>query len=81
VAGKSGSPILPFTISVEKKWVMSSWDGFIVPKPFSRALVLIGPAIDVAAHTDAMQMERIRDSIQSSMDSLCLEADSRWKNQ
>lgn len=79
VAGKSGSPILPFTISVEKKWVMASWDGFIVPRPFSSALVLIGPSIDVTADADAMEMERIREEIQHTMDSLCNEADSRWE--
>ncbi|MBN2241918.1 MAG: lysophospholipid acyltransferase family protein [Acidobacteria bacterium] len=79
VAGKSGSPILPFNISVEKKWVMASWDGFIVPRPFSRALVLIGPAIEVAAHADAAEMERIRERIQQSMNGLSHEADSRWQ--
>lgn len=79
VAGKSGSPILPFTISTEKKWVMRSWDGFIVPKPFSRALVLIGPAIDAAADADTEAMERVQEEIQSSMNRLCLQADSFWE--
>lgn len=79
VAGRSGNPILPFTISVEKKWVMRSWDGFIVPRPFSRALVLIGQAINVDADEDAASMERIRKEIQHTMDSLCRKADSCWE--
>ncbi|MBN2321173.1 MAG: lysophospholipid acyltransferase family protein [Acidobacteria bacterium] len=82
VAGKSGCPILPFTISVEKKWVMHSWDGFIVPKPFSHAMVLFGTAIDVDANADTTEMERVREEIQHSMNSLCHQADSCWvKNQ
>jgi len=79
VAGKSGCPILPFTISVEKKWIMRSWDGFIVPKPFSRALVLIGPSIEVDRNADDAEMNRIRDRIQSAMEDLCDRADSRWE--
>jgi lysophospholipid acyltransferase (LPLAT)-like uncharacterized protein len=78
VAGKSGNPILPFTISVEKKWILGSWDGFIVPKPFSRALVLIGSAIEVPRDANATEMDCTQEEIQQSMNSLCLQADSAW---
>jgi lysophospholipid acyltransferase (LPLAT)-like uncharacterized protein len=78
VARKSGCPVLPFTISVEKKWVMRSWDGFIVPKPFSRAVVLIGPAIDVDPNADEAKMKHIEERIQNLMDSLCRQGDTWW---
>jgi hypothetical protein len=81
VAAKSGNPILPFNISVEKKWTVPSWDGFIVPKPFSRALVVIEPAIDVDADADAAEIERVRKEMQRAMDVLCLQGDSCWKEQ
>ena len=79
LARKSGNPILPFTISVEKKWIMRSWDGFIVPKPFSRALVLIGKSIHVAPHADEPAMKHFEMRIQKSLDSLCHRADFFWE--
>ena len=34
IAWKSGHPILPFNVSVERKWQLKSWDHFQIPKPF-----------------------------------------------
>jgi lysophospholipid acyltransferase (LPLAT)-like uncharacterized protein len=78
VARKSGNPILPFTISAEKKWVMGSWDGFIVPRPFSRALVLIGAAIHINHDADDAEMKGAQERIQQSMDILCRRSDTYW---
>ena len=78
VARKSGNPVLPFTISVEKKWILRSWDGFIIPKPFSRALVLIGSAIYVDPEAEETEMKGIEARIQGSMDDLCHRGDSSW---
>lgn len=78
VARKSGNPILPFTISVEKKWILPSWDGFIIPRPFSRALVLIGSAIYVDPASGDEDMKRIEARIQTAMDELCIQGDTSW---
>jgi lysophospholipid acyltransferase (LPLAT)-like uncharacterized protein len=78
VSCKSGHPVLPFTISVEKKWTMGSWDRFIVPKPFSRALVLIGPAMDGVPDAGDAEIKDMVDRIQEAMDNLCRRADSAW---
>lgn len=40
---KTGVPILPFHIQPRRFWAGSGWDGFRIPKPFSQALVKIGP--------------------------------------
>jgi lysophospholipid acyltransferase (LPLAT)-like uncharacterized protein len=48
LAKKTGHPILPFTITPLKFWeVKKSWDRAQVPKPFTRARVLIAPPIYV----------------------------------
>jgi len=78
IARKSGNPILPFTISAEKKWVLGSWDGFIIPKPFSCALVLIGTAIDIDPDAGDAEMKGIVERIQNSMDALCRRSDTYW---
>jgi lysophospholipid acyltransferase (LPLAT)-like uncharacterized protein len=78
VALKTGNPVVPFSISVEKKWVMRSWDGFIVPRPFSRALVLIGTPIYVHANATEEEMRSIESLIQSSLDELRERGDANW---
>jgi len=78
VAWKTGNPVLPFSISVEKKWVMRSWDHFMVPKPFSRALVLIGAPIYVQANATEEEMRRIEQEIQVRLDELRDRGDANW---
>jgi len=78
ISRKSGHPVMPFCFAVEKKWIMRSWDGFIVPKPFSRATIVIGHPIEVDPNTDESGMERVREQIQHSMDALCDRCDSYW---
>jgi lysophospholipid acyltransferase (LPLAT)-like uncharacterized protein len=42
LAAKSGAAILPFSISLERCWRLPSWDRIEIPKPFTRAVVVIG---------------------------------------
>lgn len=78
VARKTGNPIVPFNVSVENKWIMHSWDRFIVPKPFSRALVLIGSPVDVDRDADEVEIHQIQERIQETMDNLCRRGDTYW---
>lgn len=48
LAGKSGAAILPFSISLEHCWRLPSWDRIEIPKPFTRACVVIGERFYVA---------------------------------
>ena len=78
IARKSGHPVMPFCFAAEKKWVMRSWDGFIVPKPFSRANIVIGRPIEVDSNADEAEMERVLERVQLSMKELCDRCDSYW---
>lgn len=71
LAKKTGNPILPFTIAAEKLWeAQKSWDRSQIPKPFSRALVLIAPPIYVPANADDALLDAKRDELQNSLDEL-----------
>lgn len=56
----SGAPLLPVHVHVERCWRLKSWDRFIIPKPFSRVEVRLGPFHPVAATTDEEQFEAER---------------------
>ena len=71
LAKKTGNPILPFTIGAHRFWeAKKSWDRSQVPKPFSRAQVLIAPPIFVPANADEALLSLKRDELQNSLDEL-----------
>jgi lysophospholipid acyltransferase (LPLAT)-like uncharacterized protein len=81
MARKSGSPVVPFNISVDQKWVMRSWDHFQIPKPFSRAVVLIGNPIYVGQSATEEEIQTIEKRIQDSLDDLREQGDRWWGGQ
>ena len=71
LAKKTGNPILPFTITAERFWEAGkSWDGFQVPKPFTRARVDIGHPIYVSADADEEELKAKRDELQRALDEI-----------
>lgn len=71
LAKKTGQPILPFTFASRKFWeIGSTWDHTQVPRPFTRARVLIAPPIFVAAETGDEALEQKRAELQTALDSL-----------
>ncbi|MBN2339087.1 MAG: lysophospholipid acyltransferase family protein [Acidobacteria bacterium] len=77
LAWKSGNPVIPFGISVERKWMLRSWDRFEIPKPFSRAVLLIGDPIP-AECAAAGELDDCRARIQQALDELRLRGDGWW---
>ncbi|HEX6575339.1 MAG TPA: lysophospholipid acyltransferase family protein [Gemmatimonadaceae bacterium] len=50
-ANRAQVPIVPTVAHVDRSWQLSSWDGFIIPKPFARITIAYGPATRVTATT------------------------------
>lgn len=57
LAKNTGAPILPFYVGLESPWVLRSWDAFMIPKPFSRALIRVGKKINVASDANEQVMK------------------------
>jgi lysophospholipid acyltransferase (LPLAT)-like uncharacterized protein len=68
LARNTGVPIYCFYIALEKAWVLNSWDRFMVPKPFSRALLRIGRLIRVPAHPDHAALAAFQTEMQAELD-------------
>ncbi len=47
LASLSGRPVLPVMINASRYWQLKSWDGFQIPKPFSKITVVLGGPIEV----------------------------------
>ena len=42
----SNKKILPMSLACKKKWVLNTWDKFIVPKPFNEICIVWGEPLD-----------------------------------
>jgi lysophospholipid acyltransferase (LPLAT)-like uncharacterized protein len=49
VAQRTGAPIVLITVDAHSAWRMSSWDRFLIPKPFARVTILYGDPSPVEA--------------------------------
>jgi lysophospholipid acyltransferase (LPLAT)-like uncharacterized protein len=79
IAKKAGQPILPFTIVPAKSWELrKSWDQTQIPKPFTRARVIIAPPIYVEADSAADALNAKRDELQRTLDALAQEGE-QWR--
>jgi lysophospholipid acyltransferase (LPLAT)-like uncharacterized protein len=68
LARNTGVPIMCFHIALDDPWVLPSWDLFMIPKPFSRALVRISRLIEVPADADSPALTRFHAELQATLD-------------
>lgn len=58
LARKTGCPVMVFHIGVDRgKTFQRTWDHFLLPMPFARAVILFAPPIYVAADATGEQLE------------------------
>src|SRR5215510_7789640 len=63
LAKKTGAAILPFSISLDRRWRLPSWDRIEIPKPFAKAHVVIGERIYVKDADDEAEQRRFQRSL------------------
>ncbi|AMY11173.1 hypothetical protein LuPra_04420 [Luteitalea pratensis] len=67
LAKATGQPILPFHIEAASAWHVRSWDRALVPRPFSRVTVAVGPPFFVAAEADDAGLEQRRQDLEAEL--------------
>jgi lysophospholipid acyltransferase (LPLAT)-like uncharacterized protein len=62
LAQKTGARILPVHVHYSKYWRLKSWDGFMIPKPFSRVDITLLPleVVNTTESEAAFEAERNR---------------------
>lgn len=73
-ANRAHAPIIPALAHVDRAWTLSSWDGFVIPKPFARITIAYGPPTMVEAATTreaAAQTERFERLMSEALDVAC----------
>jgi lysophospholipid acyltransferase (LPLAT)-like uncharacterized protein len=74
-AQRSGMPIVPITNSAKNRWNLSTWDRFLIPKPFSKAVIMLGKPMYVPVEATAEELERKRVELEKDLWELTQKAD------
>lgn len=75
LAMHTGAPIIPAAFSAQRTWHFSSWDGMVLPKPFSRAVYLFGEAMQIPPRLSEEETEYYRKKLEEAIEAVTLEAD------
>ncbi len=73
-ANRAGAPIIPALAHVDRFWTLSSWDGFVIPKPFARITIAYGPPTRIEAPTTreaAAQAPRLEQLMSDAQEVAC----------
>jgi len=72
LAYRTGATILPVTYNAKWRKVMRSWDGFVLPMPFSRIVVIYGEPIrvptDVTTAEQQVALQKVEQRLQQITD-------------
>lgn len=79
LAKKTGNPLVPFVIECKRFWTIKSWDRLQIPKPFTRARLMVGEPVYVEQDARDDRLEEKRQELQTELDKL-VEDGERWRN-
>lgn len=79
LAKKTGNPMMPFVVECSGFWTIGSWDRLQIPKPFTRARLMIEKPIYVSADADEDQVQEKLRELQLSLDAM-VEAGAKWRS-
>lgn len=67
LAEQAGVPIVPIYVSMSSAWILNSWDGCLIPKPFSKIVIRWGQPRAIPRDIDEQTFEDARQGIETHM--------------
>lgn len=74
----SDVPVIAFYVAVERAWVLNTWDGLMIPKPFSRVYVRVARKIFVPPDADDAAMDGYHAEMQAALERVTAFAESQF---
>jgi len=75
LARLSGVAIVPVAVGASSEWRLGSWDGFRIPRPFSRCVARFGAPIHVPRIADRRGEEAARGELEAALRALSSSVD------
>ena len=66
LAARTGVPVVPCGLALDRPWRLKSWDRFQIPRPFCRAVVRFGPALHFTRDEADTGAARLGDAIDAA---------------
>ncbi len=79
LAKLTGSPIVPVSFSAGRRRFLRSWDAFLLPLPFCRAVYIWGEPIYVDRTATKEEVAKHQELLAARLDLLTMEADEYFK--
>jgi len=73
------APMLPIAFAASSFWQLKSWDKFIIPKPFSKIVIAIGPPCKVNKAATLEQQASMAQHMESTLNTLFESATKKLK--
>lgn len=70
LARLTGAPVVPISYAADRCWRIKSWDRLIIPKPFARISVVIGPDIRIDRDASDADLESGRQAVEDALNEL-----------
>ena len=79
-ASQSGLAVVPTAISYRRSWSLPTWDGFIIPSPFTRGVVQFGAIVRVPPDLDGAGLEEWRGKLEAALNAVTQDTDHRFED-
>ncbi len=70
IAQKAGVPIYPAGISAYPRLLLPTWDSYLIPLPFARAVFLIGEPVHVPPEADKDDFAHLAEQLEEAINAL-----------
>jgi lysophospholipid acyltransferase (LPLAT)-like uncharacterized protein len=77
LSSKLQIPLIAYAVGYDRPKRMKSWDGFAIPRPFSRACWIVGPRMQIPPNLSRARVEHYRVEVERVLNRLTLEAETR----
>ncbi|MBV8208352.1 MAG: lysophospholipid acyltransferase family protein [Acidobacteria bacterium] len=68
LSANTGAPIVAYHFALERAWILRSWDGLMIPKPFTRGVLRLEAPFSVPAGLDDSGILEYAAELQRRMD-------------
>jgi hypothetical protein len=80
LARSTGLPMAAFYVALSDPWVLKTWDEFMIPKPFSKALVRIGAKMKVPQNANETEIREWHGRLQKALERVTKFAEENVEN-
>lgn len=77
MAQKSGAALVPIGIAANPRWLAPTWDHYMLPYPFAKALMLFGEPMFVPGDATPVEVEQLRLKLEADIHRLHDEAEGK----